>query len=608
MQSTVNKPKDAECRYRAAVGFYRQRLLIQSLDAAQQAVTLAGDNAKYQFLLGLALEEIGNVKEAQSIYQRVVELDPNHAGAWHNLGNCLKHYDRIQEAIAAYKRCVDIRPNDSFAHYSLGGALELTGDPEHSILCYKKAVQLDEDFTPALVALILRKLDHVEWKDLKALTEKLFQAIQKTPYPLSVSGFHRISESAEMHYLVAKARSLEIAQRVGTTDNTFHFHKNKKSQLVIGYLSGDFRDHVITRLAVELFELHDRKRFRVLAYSYGQNDGSALRNRLIDAFDKFTDIRDSSIQESAQRIYNDTVDILVDLNGYAGQCRPEIVALRPAPIQVNFWGMPGTTGSDCLDYIICDQYLVPPMLAHFYSEKPVYMPDCHQVNNASTRPTELRTTTRVEFGLPEEGFVFACFNRPYKIIPPVFDVWMRLLRSVQGSVLWMLVNTPSVADRLRRESASRDVDPNRLVFSGVSTLAEHLARYQHVDLFLDTFPYNAGSTAGDTIWMGCPIVTCSGDTYVSRTAGSVLNAVGVPELITTSFNDYEALALRLAIHPDELKSVRRKIVQNRDTSPLFNSLRFTRNMERAYENMWEIYLKGEEPRSFKVDPPDEALC
>jgi predicted O-linked N-acetylglucosamine transferase (SPINDLY family) len=369
----------------------------------------------------------------------------------------------------------------------------------------------------------------------------------------------------------------------------------------LGYLSADFRSHAVGFLIAGLIERHARRRFEVIGYSCGPDDGSATRSRLTRAFDRFVDISDMTHAQTAQRIRADAVDILVDLTGYTAHGRTVILAYRPARIQVSYLGFPGTMGADFIDYIIVDRFLAPMNQQPFYTEKLVQLPNCYQPGELGQQIAE-RTPARLECGLPEQGFVFCCFNTSYKLTPAFFDVWMRLLNTVPGSVLWLVASNPFVIDNLRREAVHRGVAAERLVFAAPTGRPEYLRRLALADLFLDTLPYNAGATASDALWAGLPVVTCSGETYVGRMAGALLTAAELPQLITTSLEAYERLALRLATEPGLLAGFRQRLMWNRSTVPLFDIARFTRDLERAYTQMWEIWRAGRPPTSFSVPP------
>ena len=349
----------------------------------------------------------------------------------------------------------------------------------------------------------------------------------------------------------------------------------------------------------ELFERHDKSSFEIFAYSHGHEDRSGLSMRLRDAFNAFIDLRETTDDEAAKRIKADRIDILVELKGYTKDARTGISARRPAPVQVSFIGFPGTMGASFIDYILCDPFVLPLDQQPFYSEKIVHLPDCFQPNDTKRLISNL-TPTRAECGLPEQGFVFCSFNNTYKITPEFFDIWMRLLTAVPGSVLWLLEANDLVKENLRTEAIKRGVEPGRLIFAQRESSPEHLARHRLADLFLDTLPYNAHTTASDALWAGLPVLTCAGNTFAGRVAGSLLQAVGLPELITFSPAAYETLALRLAREPALLQGLRHKLLGNRLNAPLFDIARYTRHYEAALTQMWETWANGQEAMSFAV--------
>jgi protein O-GlcNAc transferase len=368
----------------------------------------------------------------------------------------------------------------------------------------------------------------------------------------------------------------------------------------LGYFSANFHIHPVAHLIAGLIEHHDRQRFEVIGYGFDEDDRSAMRRRLVGAFDRFVDIAEMPDRDAAQLIHDDAIDILVDLHGWTPDCRAKILAYRPAPIQVNYLGYPGTSGADFIDYIIVDRVVVPPDQRRYFSEQLVYLPDCYQCNDDRREIAE-RTPSRSECGLPETGFVFCCFNNNYKITPTFFDVWMRLLRAVPESVLWLYEANGLIRGNLRREAGARGVAQARLVFAERQPQAEHLARHRLADLFLDTLPYNAHTTASDALWAGLPVLTCAGDTFAGRVAGSLLKAVGLDELVTTSLVEYEAVALRLTRDAAELASLRERLARNRRTYPLFDTARYTRHLEAAYRKMYEIGAEGQPPTAFSVE-------
>jgi protein O-GlcNAc transferase len=443
------------------------------------------------------------------------------------------------------------------------------------------------------------------WDDLPTLARGVIESVEAAEAQGSVAGVSPfgfvvlpIVTTAQQQLHCARqwaARQLKPAIKSQMPPRP----SGSRSKLKIGYLSADYHYHATAMLVAELFEKHDRRRFDIIGYSYGRPDDSPLRRRLERGLDQFVDLRAMSHTEAARRIAADQIDILVDLKGYTVDSRTQILADRPAPIQVNYLGFPGTMGAPFIDYILVDEFIVPSNQQPYYTERLVHLPGCYQVND-SRREIAPSTPSRRECGLPDGSFVFCSFNNNYKITPEMFDVWTRLLQAIPRSVLWLLESNPTAAANLRREAATRGVPPQRLVFAQRLRLEEHLARHRLADLFLDTFPVNAHTTASEALWSGCPLVTLAGETLVSRVAGSLLRALDMPELITTSFDQYEQVARQLASDTNRLAELRQRLAINRTTAALFDGKRFTLGLEQAYETMWATYIAGQPPCSFAV--------
>lgn len=435
-----------------------------------------------------------------------------------------------------------------------------------------------------------------EWgdfaKDAKALAD-LLEADGSGALPpflmLSQPGVDAKDQRRCSELWTRDRRAAATTERLGLD---FLFPAIGDGKIKLGYLSNDFQDHATALLLIETLEAHDRGRFELNAYSYGADDGKAMRRRLIGAFDAFTDIEALSDQDAARAIHRDEVDILIDLKGFTANARTGILMLRPAPVQVNYLGYPGTLGAGICDYIVTDAFVTPPDTAADYSESFAYLPHSYQPRGCAT-PVG-RQPTRAAMGLPEEGFVFCCFNQAYKFTPDMFAVWCRLLDAVPGSVLWLL-GAPSAEGNLRNEAWRLGVDGKRVVFAPDMSQSDHLARLQIADLVLDTAPYNAHTTASDALWAGVPIVTCSGSTFPSRVAGSLLRAVGLPELIAVDFDDYFDLAYRLATDPAGLADVRAKLARNRPSAALFDVAGYTRDLEGLFQSMWTRRSAGLPP-------------
>lgn len=419
----------------------------------------------------------------------------------------------------------------------------------------------------------------------------------------TISPFHLLSLSgisASEQRLCAELwmKTRMEASAAERAELAFTFHSDVKAKIRLGYLSCDFHEHATSLLLVELFETHNRVRFELFAYSYGPDDGKGMRDRLKNSFDHFFDVSALTTAEAAQTIHRDGIDILIDLKGYTRGTRTEILTYRPAPLQVNYLGYPGTLGADFCDYIITDTFLTPISNAADFSEAFAYLPDTYQPHGRQvaigTRPT------RDAAGLTTPGFVFCCFNQAYKITPEIFDVWCRLLEHVPDSLLWLLKDTLAEGN-LRNQAFQRGISPDRLIFAGHLPQLEHLGRLGIADLVLDTLPYNAHTTASDALWVGVPIITCAGETFPSRVAGSLLHAVGLPELIVENLESYYELALDLATSPERLARVKNKLAANRLNTPLFDIVRYTQHLEALYETMWKRYLDGKKPAVIGVE-------
>ncbi len=591
------KPDFPEASFNLGSVLHELGRLDEAVAAYGKALELRPDYVDALSNLGLALKEQDKPDEAAAMLRRAIGLRPNHAEALSNLGLILKDRGAMTEAIAVFRQAIAANPGHARAHANLGLALEEIGEIEAAVVAHQRALTLDPAFLEPLPNLVhlWRKLCH--WDDFATNDAKLVDLVRRQTF--RIPPFIILSTGATAADQLIGARQWAEGVKPPPGISLSHRPRRAGGRIHVGYLSVDLRNHPVALLAAELFERHDRDRFRVTAYSCGEDDGSALRRRLEGAFDRFVDLCPVDDATAARRIHDDEVDILVDLTGYTTGTRTAILAARPAPVQVNYLGFPGTMGADFIDYVIGDEIVTPADQQLNFAERLVRLPHSYQANDTK-RPIAPSRPSRSECGLPEHGFVFCCFNNTFKITPMVFDVWMRLLDQVPGSVLWLLRANDGVADRLRSEAARRGVDPARLVFAPRRDLADHLARHDRADLFLDTLPYNAHTTASDSLWAGLPVLTCRGETFAGRVAASLLNAVGLPELITASLAEYEALALALARDPARLEALRRRLRTNRDAAPLFDSAAFTRDLETAYSRMWQAWCDGRPPEAFAV--------
>ncbi len=461
-----------------------------------------------------------------------------------------------------------------------------------------RALALDSEHVDATRIGIDARISSCDWRrreDDKRRISAGLRVRQRLVGPLN----HRATCSSEAeHFVYAQLRAKEFPAASSPFWQGETYQHNK---IRVAYISTDYRDHVLSNAIVGCFEHHDKAHFKTTAISLGPDDGSDMRRRVEAAFDRFIDAQTMSDAQVAKMLRELETDIAIDQNGYSGNGRPGILSHRPAPVQVSYLAYPGTMAVSFIDYIIADRLLIPNENRMFYTEKVVYLPHTYLPTD-NKRPIAEMAPSRVEAGLPETGFVFVCNNNAHKIGPEMFDIWMRLLQAVEGSILWLKALSPSMMINLRREAKARGIPPERLIFAPeVRDIADHLARLRLGDLFLDTLPYNAHATASDALWAGLPVLTCLGNSFPAGVAAGVLHAVGLPELVTKSLAEYEEQALALARNPERLAAVKAKLVRNRDTAPLFDTARFTRGLEAAYTEMWERTQRGEPPESFSIE-------
>jgi len=574
VRAAQSRPEEAQPLYERAL-----RINPHSIDAYRN--------------LGKLFKGQGRMDEAIASYRRVLELDRDQADTYIDLGVAYLHAGNLEPASACFRRALEIRPDHAEASYNLAETFKVQGKLDEAAGQYERMLAREPHHLQALSGLIHIQQHMCSWNGLEQrwqqLRGEMAVANDGRLSPFSVLSLPTTA-AEQQSCAVAWARRHVEPWFTARSALGFDFsERRKRDKLRIGYLAWGFHRHATGYWAAELFELHDRTGYEVLAYSCGPDDGSDIRARIRSACDRFIEISRESHFAAARRIYEDGVDVLVDLTGYTLGGRQQIAALRPAPVQVN-WFYPGTMGTTCMDYFIADPFVVPPELDRFFTERVVRLPDCYMITDRK-RPVSEHTPTRAECGLPDGGIVFCCFNQAYKILPDVFASWMRIMNAVPGSVLWLLESNRWATDNLRRAATERGVAGERIVIAPHRPMPEHLARYRLADLSLDTFPYTSHTTASDALWVGCPLVTRMGSTFASRVAGSALINAGMRELVADSAESCERLAVELATSPGRLQDIRRRLRESRDSCALFDTPRFVKNLEAAYENMFEAWTK-----------------
>jgi predicted O-linked N-acetylglucosamine transferase (SPINDLY family) len=625
-------PGYAEAHYNLGIALQQLRRPAPAIAAYRRAAELRPGHFGTLFNLGSALRNEGRLAEAADVLRRAVAVRPDHAEAHCRLGDALRDLKRLDEAAAAYRSALALAPDDGAAQVGLGCVLRAQDRLAEAEILFRARlwhapddVEVEErlaellhagdrlaDARAVYDAMLGRQPDHpaalagalqlksmvCDWRDrdvefarLMAVTERQIAAGQRT----ALSTFDAFARPLPPATLLAIARTwaaeTEMLAAQDKADLAFDARRDRHDRLRVAYVSSDFKNHATGHLVQGLFRAHDRDAFEIFAVSHGRDDGSVYRRRIAAEVEHFLDVAPLTDRDAAALLHRAGIDILVDLNGYTRDHRLGIAALRPAPIVAAWLGFPASCGAAFIDYAIVDRIVAPPEEAHRFTERLVHLPHCYQINDRD-HPIDDAPLARRDAGLPDEGFVFCCFNAGPKIEPVIFEVWVRMLRRVPGSVLWLLQPPAEGADNLRREAMARGVDPARLVFAGKQSKARHLARHRLADLFLDTRYCGAHTTCSDALLAGLPVLTCPGETFASRVAASLLLAAGLPELVMPDFAAYESHAVALAQQPDELRRLRDRLRAARWSSPAFDAERFVRDLERAYRWMWEDFEAG----------------
>jgi protein O-GlcNAc transferase len=565
-----------------------------ALPCYKQAISVNPGHGNALHNLGATFLWLKRFDEALAVCDSLLKLIPNHPLAFNNRGEALKGLGRYEDAVASYRKVILLDPQHPEAWRSLGDCLLQLKQYDEAFVAYDKALRLKSTAFEVESLRFLTKKRLCDWSNYDADCSHLIASERNGNNPY-----------ATLFVPSSAAQQLEIAKFwisnkfPASAEPVWKGERYNHDRIRVAYLSADFREHPVAFLMAGLPEHHDKSRFEVTAISIGPDDRSEIRRRLMTSFERFIDAKAYHDDQTANLIRSLEVDILVDLMGFTADSRTGIFACRPAPIQVNYLGYPGTMGAPYIDYVIADRTVIPESQEACYTEKVVILPRCYQANDNKRLISE-RAFTRTELGLPATGFVFCCFNNNYKITPDIFDRWMRILQRVAGSVLWLLEDNATVAVNLRKEAVARAVDPERLIFAKRMPPADHLSRQRCADLFLDTLPYNAHTTASDALWAGLPVVTCRGETFAGRVAASLLQTIGLSELITTTLEDYERLTIELAEHPEQLSTVKEKLANNRLTTALFDTRAMTQHIEAAYATMNKRHRAGLLPEGMVV--------
>ena len=616
--------------FKNAINFYENKEYDKAKKVCEDILDIQPDDLNATNLL--AILNFHNKDFVQSIkfFEKAIEINPNISETYNNLGNVYYEFKQFNIAIENYNKALKIKPNFALSYYNRAKALQEINQKQEAISDYDKAISINNNFSAAY-----KNLGNL-YMELKILDKSIYNHVQALKINPNMSYLNGtiiqskcgLSEWANFKedklflknnilsgkkttspfptILIYDSPSLQKKAIEIFVNNEFEkpkkikLEKIKNKKIKIGYYSSDFHNHATMYLMANLFELHDKNKFETYAYSFGPDDGSKIRKRVMKTFDKFFDVKSKTTKEIVHHSRELNLDIAVDLKGFTNNNRFDLFIERCAPIQISYLGFPGTTSSDCIDYLIADKIVIPEENKNYYSENIIYLPNSYQVNDSNPDLSK-KIFSKKDFNLPENKFIFCCFNHNFKILPDMFEIWMKILKKVKNSVIWLLIDNETAQNNLKKILVSNDIDPNRMIFAGRLPHSEHIIRLGLADLFLDTFPCNAHTTASDALRSSLPIITIKGNSFASRVASSLLSSVGLEELITNSGKEYQELAVKIAENKNFYKETKDKLKKNILDMPLFNSKLFTKKLETAYIEVYKNYNENIKPETIQIN-------
>ena len=590
------QPNDLNATNLLAILNFHNKDFVQSIKFFEKAIEINPNISETYNNLGNVYYEFKQFNIAIENYNKALKIKPNFALSYYNRAKALQEINQKQEAISDYDKAISINNNFSAAYKNLGNLYMELKILDKSIYNHVQALKINPNMSYLNGTIIQSKCGLSEWANFKE--DKLFLENNILSGKKTTSPFPTI--------LIYDSPSLQKKAIEIFVNNEFEkpkkikLEKIKNKKIKIGYYSSDFHNHATMYLMANLFELHDKNKFETYAYSFGPDDDSKIRKRVMKTFDKFFDVKSKTTKEIVHHSRELNLDIAVDLKGFTNNNRFDLFIERCAPIQISYLGFPGTTSSDCIDYLIADKIVIPEENKNYYSENIIYLPNSYQVNDSNPDLSK-KIFSKKDFNLPENKFIFCCFNHNFKILPDMFEIWMKILKKVKNSVIWLLIDNKTAQNNLKKILVSNDIDPNRMIFAGRLPHSEHIIRLGLADLFLDTFPCNAHTTASDALRSSLPIITIKGDSFASRVASSLLSSVGLEELITTSGQEYEELAVKIAENKNFYKEIKDKLKKNIIDMPLFNSKLFTKKLETAYIEVYKNYNENIKPETIRIN-------
>ena len=566
--------------------FFKKKKYSLAIDFINKAIKINPKFAENYNEKGVAFTELKKHQSAIECFDKAININPKYFDALYNKGVVLHELRKLEEAIENYDKALIINSNHVLALNNKGFALQQLKKFDSSLESYYKAFKINPNFDFLLGKIIHTKSLFCNWKffdeNLKNLKNKLNKN-EASSLPFATLSLY------DSPLLQKKTTETWIKKTYSNINKLKSISKHKPNKKIrLGYYSADFHNHATSHLIAYMFELHDKSKFELFGFSFGPDKNDEMRKRISSSFDHFVDVRLKSDVDIVKLSRNFKIDIAIDLKGITTDARFGIFINRCAPIQISYLGFPGTSGTDLIDYIIAHKTLIPKENQKFFSEKIIYLPDSYQPNDY-TKKMSKKVFTREELSLPKNAFVFCCFNQNYKITPNIFNIWMKILKKIEGSVLWLIKDSNEGANNLKKEANKRGINPDKIIFAKRMTISEHLARHKMADLFIDTFPYTAHTTCSDALWSGLPVITLMGQSFASRLSGTLLNAVGLNELIATTEKDYEDLIINLAKDSNQLKIIKNKLEKNKINQPIFNTKLYTKKIESAYKEIYKRY-------------------
>lgn len=586
-QAILQQPQYATAYNNLGVLYLSNNRYEEAINACQQAISIDKHYAEAHNNLGNIFKQMHQHSQALNHYQQAIRLNAHYADAYNNAGLLLQTEHRLEDALAYFTRAIDLNKNYAESFYNRSNVHRDCRDLTRALDDIKKAALIDPNNINYISTLLYTKMLACEWDGLAQIFVALEALIMSGG---AVGPFVLLATPASANMQKICAQNYAVKKNKAPAIESGIQKQAQHARIKIGYFSADLHNHATTYLMAELFEKHDKSQFELIAFSFGTSREDEMKARVKKAFDQFYDVRTYTEAQIAKLARALEIDIAIDLKGYTKEARPSIFSHRPAPIQVNYLGYPGTMGADYIDYLIADPTIIPEHAQSAYTEKIAYLPHSYQVNDRHRKIASV-TNNRAQYGLPNDAFVFCCFNNNYKITPDIFSVWMQILHKVNNSVLWLFEANATATHNLISAAKQHGISNDRMIFAPKKPMAEHLARYQFADLVLDTLHYNGHTTTSDALWAGAPVLTCLGNTFAGRVAASLLNAHDVPELITPDLETYQELAIKLASNPAKLAEIKEKVQKNRETHPLFDTERYTKNLEALYLQMYKRYQK-----------------